>query len=232
MAAIPKQSRSFLLRRPVLAALAVVVTAVIGAILFGSAGRLNLPFFWAYLGVVGATTMTAYLIVDQDLIRERARPGPGGRDRLTAHVGRLALLSHLLLAGLDAGRWHVGDTVPVALRIVGLGALGGGFCLSFWAMVINPFFSSIVRLQTERGHRVITDGPYRWIRHPGYAGAFVTMVASPLALGSWVSAAPMALFLPFMVRRLLIEDRFLRANLAGYTAYATDVRRRLLPGLW
>jgi protein-S-isoprenylcysteine O-methyltransferase Ste14 len=99
-------------------------------------------------------------------------------------------------------------------------------------MHVNRFFSSVVRIQRERGHALVTTGPYRWVRHPGYAAAIPAAVASGLALGSWISAAVGALGVPLILWRMVGEERTLRAELPGYAGYARRVRWRLLPGVW
>jgi protein-S-isoprenylcysteine O-methyltransferase Ste14 len=104
--------------------------------------------------------------------------------------------------------------------------------LPAWALTVNRFFSSDARIQRDRGHQVVTDGPYRFVRHPGYAGSMLLALAMPLALGSWWSYLPALAAAALMLRRLLIEDRMLRAELEGYADYAARVRWRLLPGVW
>jgi protein-S-isoprenylcysteine O-methyltransferase Ste14 len=99
-------------------------------------------------------------------------------------------------------------------------------------MVANRFFSSVVRIQTERGQRVVTAGPYRYVRHSGYAGAIVGLVAGPIVLGSWWALSPVAPMVLFVLCRTVAEDRFLHQKLPGYTAYAERVHDRLLPGIW
>ena len=99
-------------------------------------------------------------------------------------------------------------------------------------MRINRFFSSVIRLQEDRGHELVTDGPYRWVRHPGYIAGLLICLASGIALGSWLSCSwPMGC-IPLLLRRTVAEDRFLKSNLKGYSAYADAVRYRLVPGIW
>ena len=107
-----------------------------------------------------------------------------------------------------------------------------GLSLVTWAMHVNRFFSSAVRIQRERGHHVVTAGPYRWVRHPGYAGAIPAVVASGIALCSWLATGVGALGVPLLLWRTTAEDRVLRAELPGYGDYARSVRWRLLPGVW
>jgi protein-S-isoprenylcysteine O-methyltransferase Ste14 len=100
-------------------------------------------------------------------------------------------------------------------------------------MAVNPFFSSIARIQAERGHRLITAGPYRTIRHPGYAAAVLLILGTGLGLGSWIAAAFLIVVsAPLLLRRIVNEDRMLRAVLPGYADYAHIVRWRLLPKIW
>jgi protein-S-isoprenylcysteine O-methyltransferase Ste14 len=100
------------------------------------------------------------------------------------------------------------------------------------AMIVNPFFSPGIRLQKERNHRIITRGPYRLLRHPGYLGMLVAIPASALALGSWLALIPGLAFSGVIIRRTASEDQFLKVNLSGYSDYSEKVRYRLLPGIW
>jgi protein-S-isoprenylcysteine O-methyltransferase Ste14 len=101
-----------------------------------------------------------------------------------------------------------------------------------YAMSVNRFFSSVVRIQNDRGHHVVDSGPYAYVRHPGYTGMLLFGATLPLALGSWWAFLPGSAIVLFGFRRLWIEDRFLAANLPGYRDYAARVRYRLLPGIW
>ena len=107
-----------------------------------------------------------------------------------------------------------------------------GYAFSLWAMRVNPFFATVVRIQSERGHRVVDQGPYRWVRHPGYAGAVVAHLALPVALGSLWGLAPAVLGCLFLLARIQAEERTLRSGLTGYPEYASRVRWRLVPGVW
>lgn len=211
---------------------ALVFVALLGKLLFGTAERTDLPAFWAYLGVWTATMIPASFLVDPSLARERALPGPGGQGYGMNFVFAVLWVAQHAIAGLDVGRYHWSDGVSPVLQAVGLVAVAGGLALAIWAMAVNRFFSSVIRIQTDRGHYVITDGPYRWVRHPGYAGAPFLFVGSGLALGSWAATAMGVLFLPMLVLRLLHEDRVLHEQLPGYAAYAERVRYRILPGVW
>jgi len=106
------------------------------------------------------------------------------------------------------------------------------FGMFFRAMHENRFFSSVVRVQTERGHHVIDSGPYSLVRHPGYAGLIVGIPFSGLTLGSWLAAGIGLVMSGLILRRVMFEDAFLRTNLDGYVAYTRRVPRRLIPGVW
>jgi protein-S-isoprenylcysteine O-methyltransferase Ste14 len=200
--------------------------------LFASAGTIAIPAFWIYLAIFAAVFVSAFLWLDPDLLRERMRPG-GQRPPLALRLFSGVLFLHWIVAGLDRGRFHWSDTVPPWLQAVGLLALIAGYGLAFWAMTVNRFFSSVVRIQTDRGHVVVTSGPYAAIRHPGYTAGIVIMVASGIALESWVSALVLIILsVPFLLYRVVTEDRVLRAELPGYSDYAARVRWRLFPGLW
>ena len=104
--------------------------------------------------------------------------------------------------------------------------------LSVYAMASNRFFSPVVRIQHERGHTLVTSGPYRFVRHPGYVGAILASACGGVALGSWWSLVPLAPFAALFLRRTAVEDRMLRADLDGYAGYAERVPYRLVPGRW
>ena len=211
------------------AALFIVAAAVA---LLASAGTAAILTFWIYLAIFAAVMVAAFIWLDPGLLRERTRPG-GKRPPLGLRIFTLILFLHWIVAGLDRGRFHWSDSVPAWLQAVALIAFAGGYALCFWAMAANRFFSSVVRIQDDRGQYVVTDGPYAFVRHPGYAAGILIMLASGVALGSWLAAAIVVLAsLPFLLYRAITEDRVLLADLAGYRDYAARVRWRLLPGLW
>jgi protein-S-isoprenylcysteine O-methyltransferase Ste14 len=200
--------------------------------LFVSAGTAAIPTYWVYLTIFAAVFVASFLLLDPDLARERMRPG-GKKPPLGLQIFSGVLVAHWIIAGLDHGRVHWSDTVPGWLQWLSLAALAAGYALCLWAMYVNRFFSSVVRIQSDRGHVLITGGPYAAIRHPGYLAGIVIILASGLALDSWFATAFLAVFsLPFLLYRAITEDRVLRAELSGYRDYAQQVRWRLLPGVW
>jgi protein-S-isoprenylcysteine O-methyltransferase Ste14 len=207
----------------------------IAALLFATAGRLDWPMAWAFLAIWSAIAVAGFTWLDPELIRERARPSPGF-DRVDAVLATTSFvffgLLPLAVAGLDVGRFQWTPPLPLALRIAALAVFALGNAFSLWAAKCNPFFSDFVRIQTDRGHRVVADGPYARVRHPGYAGAIPAYLAVPVALGSLWGVVPALLGLALLVARAAREDRTLHEGLDGYRDYAERVRWRLLPGVW
>jgi protein-S-isoprenylcysteine O-methyltransferase Ste14 len=200
--------------------------------LFLSAGTLAIPSFWIYLAIFAAGFVASFIWLDPDLARERMRPG-GKKLPLALQFASVVLVLHWVVAGLDRGRFHWSDGMPTWLEALGIIAFAGSYAFCLWAMHVNRFFSSVVRIQSDRGQYVITTGPYALVRHPGYAAGAVFVVSSGIALGSWLATAVFAAFsLPFLMYRVITEDRVLQAELTGYRDYASHVRWRLLPGVW
>ena len=214
-----------------------IVTVLCTAILLGSSGRLDLPMVWACVCVYSSFHLAIAFTVykkDPDLFKERARSGPGAKrwDRVWLVFYQLLSFATWIVAGLDIGRFHWSDTVPLWLQIVGLAGLAASFGFAVWAMATNTFFSQVVRIQDDRGHHVVTGGPYRYVRHPGYAGGMLAWLCTALALGSWWALFLAGVIVLVYVIRTALEDRTLHEELEGYAEYAKRVRYRLLPGVW
>ena len=217
------------------AAQAVVFLVFFAAILFVSAGRADWPMAWAFLAVYLAFVVLAFVLLDPELIHERSHFESGGNreDVIIASIMFVWLFPlTLLVAGLDVGRFHWSPTVPLGVQIVALGLFAVGNAIGFRAMMANRFFSDFVRIQTERGHHVVTNGPYAVVRHPGYAGGILLAVALPVALGSLVALIPALIGSSLLILRMLREERMLKEELNGYRDYVSRVRWRLCPGIW
>ncbi len=211
---------------------AVALLICAGAALFASAGSLTIAAFWAYLAILAVVFAAAFAMLDRGLLHERMRPG-GRPAPLGLRLLNVVLLAHWIIAGLDRGRLHWTDNVPPWLQALALLLVAAGYAVVFWAMLVNRFFSSVVRIQSDRGQHVISTGPYALVRHPGYSAGILIVLASGIALGSWLAAAFLAaVVLPFLLYRVVSEDRVLRSRLDGYADYARHVRWRLIPGLW
>jgi protein-S-isoprenylcysteine O-methyltransferase Ste14 len=196
------------------------------------AARIGLVRFWVFGAIVTAFVAYATSAVDPTLITERRRPAGPTADRGALLVIRLAAVTELTIAILDISRFHWSDTVPPQVRASAMVVFAAAMLLIARAMVANRFFSSAIRIQDDRGHRVVSDGPYAIVRHPGYLGMVVVVPASALALGSWYALVPALLYSALIARRASIEDRYLRERLEGYASYAERVRYRIVPGIW
>jgi protein-S-isoprenylcysteine O-methyltransferase Ste14 len=207
--------------------------AFIGGCLFVPAGRTGWPVAWAFIALFTAFALASFALVPPDLVRERAAPGPGSdpRDVRLASLGFVGLYpGTLIVAGLDAGR--SGSSVPVPGQLLAFLVFAAGYGFALWAMRTNRFFTTFVRIQDERGHHVVSTGPYAWVRHPGYAGALLAHLALPLALGSPWALVPACFGLLLFALRTAHEDRVLSERLEGYREYRARVPWRLLPRVW
>jgi protein-S-isoprenylcysteine O-methyltransferase Ste14 len=200
-------------------------------VLFACAGRFDLAPLWEYLGVYAAVSLAGACLIDPGLVQERTRPG--GK-RLERKYGLLVapFAGHYVVAALDTGRYHWTAPVPAAVQLAALAVFAASMAIVTWAMRVNRFLSSVVRIQTERGHQLVTDGPYRFVRHPTYSAAILGFSASGIALGSWVAGIVLLPLFAFLLYRTVTEDAFLKKNLPGYEEYAARVTHRLLPGVW
>jgi protein-S-isoprenylcysteine O-methyltransferase Ste14 len=212
---------------------AIALLALLGTCLFVSAGRISWLAAWVYLATFAAFTAATFAVVEPELIRERAAPGTDSdrEDALLAGIGFLGLYpGTLIVAGLDAGR--TGSSIPEVGQILAFVTFASGYGFALWAMRVNAFFSTFVRIQSERGHSVISSGPYAWVRHPGYAGTIVAHLALPVALGSTWAFVPALLGSLVFVVRTAREDRVLANRLRGYREYQICVPWRLVPRVW
>jgi protein-S-isoprenylcysteine O-methyltransferase Ste14 len=203
-----------------------------GVALFASAGTFAIPAFWVYLAIMAVVFVLSLTTFDPELLQERMHPG-GEPPPIVLKLFTIVLLVHFIVAGLDRGRLRLSDNVPPWLEAAALAVHAATYALVLWAMRVNRFFSSVVRIQSDRGQFVVTTGPYAVIRHPGYLAGILVIVASGIALGSWLAAAFLIVTsLPFLLYRAITEDRVLLAQLPGYRDYAARVHWRLVPGLW
>jgi protein-S-isoprenylcysteine O-methyltransferase Ste14 len=209
----------------------------LGVLLFVPAGTLHWPAAWVFLvtsAVIGIGFGWWLAKTDPALLAERMRPmmqkdQPAADKKFMLVFGVIALIWFLAI-GFDK-RMHASD-IPVALQALGLAMLllTTGFIM--WVMRANSFAAPVVKVQSERGHRVVSTGPYAWVRHPMYSGTILFFVGVPLLLGSWWGVALSPLFVILFAVRSGIEERALIAGLPGYADYTRRVRYRLVPGLW
>jgi protein-S-isoprenylcysteine O-methyltransferase Ste14 len=193
---------------------------------------------WAY-GILGFVSFVISRGLaarkNPDLIAERAKfmqheDTQSWDKKIIPMVGLLGVVN-VVIAGLDhLLGWT--SSFSLWLRVLGLILLVLGYAFSSYALIVNRFFSGMVRLQKDRGHQIVSDGPYRWVRHPGYAGGLLAYLATPLLLTSIWLLIPILLTVGLFVLRTSLEDRFLQENLAGYEEYTGSVRFKLIPGVW
>ncbi|HHE73182.1 MAG TPA: isoprenylcysteine carboxylmethyltransferase family protein [Chloroflexi bacterium] len=208
-------------------------------LLFIAAGTVRWPMAWVYVVLLLASTIGSRLIVwkrSPDTLRERARFATARetppQDRvLVVVVGLLGPVVTAVVAGLDH-RFGWSADVPAPAQYLAALLVVIGYGLGVWAMVINPYFSAVARLQEDRGQVVVTTGPYRLVRHPAYAGGLIASLALPFMLDALWTLVPALLTAVALVLRTRVEDRMLREGLAGYTRYAETTRYRLIPGVW
>lgn len=211
---------------------------VIAGLLFIPAGTVGWPAGWAFMALLcGITLIVVRMLVryDPELLKERmASPIQRNQplwDRVLLPVLLLLFVAWLILMPLDAVRFGWSE-VPVWLQV--LGALG--LVLSFYVMYLiyreNAYLYPVVKLQEERGQRVVTTGPYRYVKHPLYSSSLIFFPATALLLGSWLGLLFSLVLIAIIILRTALEDRLLRSGLAGYTEYAETVRYRLVPHVW
>ena len=209
---------------------------ILAAILFGSAGRLDWVMAWAFIAALMACVMVNIVVLvrtNPDVIEERmSRPKHVKRwDLVLSSILGVFVMAGLPLAGLD-NRFGWSPPIAPALHVAGLALVVVGDLLFLWAMAVNKFCSKLVRIQKERGHHVITTGPYRYVRHPGYVGWSMLAAGIPLILGSLWTFIPVGLAICLTLVRTVLEDKTLKEELDGYEEYARRVRYKLLPGVW
>ena len=208
-----------------------------GALLFASAGTLQWPGAWAFLiasAIIGPASGLWLAKADPALLAERmrftAREGQPSSDKWFMLVFVVVAFLWFVVMGLD--RRYGGGDAGVVLIGLGLAMYVLSTVLIMWVFRTNSFAAPVVKVQAERHHEVISTGPYALVRHPMYASVMLFFVGVPLTLGSWWGLAFVPLFFVMFAFRTGIEERTLRAGLAGYADYAARVRYRLIPGVW
>lgn len=214
----------------------IIFGVIVGALMFGIAGSLKWWMGWAYLVAWFGYVIVALLAVpmDERFVEERTQVKedvPTWDKVVTSIFSLLIPLGLVVIAALDR-RYGWSPPVALWLQVTALVIGSLGYLFSVWASAVNKFYARYVRIQKERGHTVITNGPYRIVRHPGYVGVSIYVIASALALGSlWVLILSGVIVVYLMIRTAL-EDKLLHEELTGYREYAQKTRYRLLPGIW
>lgn len=217
----------------------ILTLAVFGVLFFMLAGTIKALGFWMYVATALIYQIVSLLVIvprhpeyiELANVRKIQQPNAKKWDRGVIFVVMVANLLMYGLAALDVGRLHLSE-LSVAFAPAGVLLYVAGSALNQWAMLHNPHFERQVRIQTERAHKVMTTGPYRYVRHPGYLGSVLGLISFPLLVGSAIALSASAIGVVGMLVRTCLEDRALSQELAGYTEYAQTVRYRLIPYVW
>jgi len=216
----------------------VILSAIFPLFIFPFAGRWDWGMAWAVIAAMIIATLVSRLFafkMHPDLLNERTSSLDAENtkpwDKILSPAMGITPLLILIVAGLDE-RFHWSPPLSMNLQVVGVVLVVIGYAFATWAMLANRFFSAVVRIQTERGHQVVDNGPYAIVRHPGYSGSLIAEIAFPLALSSLWALIPLALVFIVTVVRTRLEDQTLQDELPGYVDFTTRTRFRLMPGIW
>jgi len=209
---------------------------VISASIFAIAGKLAYWQGWLFCGIILILlVITSVKFVNKkDLMQERLKPGPGVKwwDRIFFIFHIIFIIALFDVSVYDGGKFHWSPKLPIIVYIVAYIIMLFSSSFIIWSMLTNNFFSRNVRIQADRGQYVVQDGPYGFVRHPGYLGMILTVLSVPLVLGSLWGLIPAVLDVIAFIIRTYLEDRMLQKELLGYTDYAQKVRYRIMRGIW
>jgi protein-S-isoprenylcysteine O-methyltransferase Ste14 len=213
-----------------------ITNLVFTGILFLCAGRMDYIQGWIFLSVNVLSTFLNYWTIHQnsELISERSKPGEGIKswDKVLLGLSALIYVITIVLAGLDSGRFNRTTDFNWYLSISGVILTLIGQILFLTARSQNKFFSSVVRIQKDRGHAVCDTGLYKMVRHPGYLGMMISLMGIPLITSSVWSIYPTINAIILLLIRTTFEDKTLIAELDGYSAYTRKTRKKLIPFIW
>jgi len=211
-------------------------TILFFAIIFLSAGRINYwqGMIYVTIGLIMFILNYTILRIDSDLLKERSKPGENVKkwDKIILGLSFLATISMFLIAGLDSGRYHWSPDFHWSIYLLGIILTALGQLLFLIAQKQNRFFSSTVRIQTDRKHIVCETGLYKIIRHPAYMGSIVQTLGFPLLFGSIWSIIPISILIILLIIRTVLEDKTLSDELIGYREYSEKTRFKIIPYVW
>jgi protein-S-isoprenylcysteine O-methyltransferase Ste14 len=206
-------------------------------VLFISAGTLAWINAWIYVGLILIYQVISTVVlarVNPQVLNERGtvtKAGTKSFDKVWIAIFPVFTFGNLVIMGFDAVRYQW-SVMPFWLTFVGIFIFVSVAPVALWAMAVNKFFEWTVRIQNDREQYVCTSGPYRAIRHPGYTGLIMSLLAYPFILGSWWGFLPNSVLIIIIVIRTALEDRTLQKELPGYREYAQKVKYRLIPPIW
>ena len=205
-------------------------------IIFISAGRLDYwqGLVYVIIGLIMVLLNYTVLSIDSELLNERSKPGEGTKiwDKAILGLSLLITISMYITAGLDSGRYHWSPDFHWSIILLGIILTIAGQLLFLIAQKQNRFFSSTVRIQTNRQHTVCETGLYKIVRHPAYMGSIIQSLGFPLLFGSLWSIIPISLLIILLITRTYLEDKTLRNELQGYPEYSNKIRYRIIPYVW
>lgn len=214
----------------------IIGTFLFFIILFISAGRVDYWQGWIYviIGLVMFSLNYTVLRIDAELMNERSKPGEGSKkwDKTILGLSFLIAISMYITAGLDSGRYHWSPDFHWSIYLLGIILTISGQLLFLIAQKQNKFFSSTVRIQTNREHIVCETGLYKIVRHPAYMGSIIQSLGFPLIFGSLWSIIPICLSIILLITRTNLEDKTLRNELQGYLEYSNKTRYKIIPYVW
>ena len=216
----------------------VVWFCVMGAALFVPAGTLDWRGGWMFLAemvLLSAATVAWLAKYDPGLLKERMgnpiQKGQAKQDKVFMLTLLVIWHGWIVSMAFDVERWHLSEA-PIWVMYTGAALILLGFLAVLRTFRENSFAAPVIKIQEERGQRVIDTGPYGFVRHPMYAGAFLYVLGTPLVLGSWIGLALVPVVMGLLIVRIFIEEAALRKGLPGYEEYTTRVRYRLMPRIW
>jgi protein-S-isoprenylcysteine O-methyltransferase Ste14 len=213
---------------------AILYFGLMFAVLFISADRWDYWYIWTYFLLYIYIYLFNFILIPSELVLERFKPGAGTKkwDYIFLAIFLPLAFSIPLIAALDGGRYHWTGDFPIYVNILAFIIVFLGFSLEILTLWMNPFFSSTVRIQKDRGQHVIDKGPYAFIRHPGYAGTIISSFGIAIGMNSLWALIPAGLYTMLFIARTILEDGTLQKELPGYVDYAARVKYRLLPRIW
>jgi len=210
----------------------IIAILLLSTLLFGAAGTFKWFYAWLYIGIYLLIPLIGIFLLPLDVIAERGSKKENVEpwDKMVTNFIIVSSLSIFLVAGLDF-RWGWTPELSTIIHLLGMSFFLLGVAIEIWAMAVNHFFSTAVRIQFDRGHTVCSSGPYKFIRHPGYLGMILSYAFTPLYLGSLWAMIPAVMTSVLLVIRTYMEDQTLKQKLPGYKEYADHTRYRLIPWL-
>jgi protein-S-isoprenylcysteine O-methyltransferase Ste14 len=204
-----------------------------GFILFITAWSLKWIWAWILISLSVILLIINAIVLSREVIEERGRKKDNVKkwDKILTTINLFPLLGVYIISGFDF-RFHWTSDLNIGIHILGMVFLFLGSLIFTWSMVSNKFFSTMVRIQDERDHRVATEGPYKYVRHPGYFGYILMTLATPISLGSLYALSMAFIVCLIIVIRTVLEDKTLFAELIGYKEYSKKVKYKLIPFIW